>query len=573
MSETSAPLEAIDATWKLPPPDAALEALLAEKWQDDGAVVGPEIVDASLVGVEGGLVALTLADGRKAFCTLAEMRIPGATGSLEPGQVVRVLVEGVAGDGSVLVSLAKAHYIEQHHTLAALVSRRAVSPAVIRYPTRGGFAVTVAGTRAFLPGRESGIGAHEAMAAIGRELEVEIRGFDDKSGELLVSRGQLWKKDREQGRADVLATLVEGSVVRGRVRSLQPFGAFVDLGGVDGLIHISELATEHVGDPAALVSIGDEVEVKIVSIDRDKGRIALSRREVLAEAAGARLEGIEAGAVLHGRVRGFAEFGAFIELGEGLQGLVHISELSWTTRPQHASDVLKEGDEVDVKVLAVDPSSRRISLSLRQIEANPWATLLDSHPVGSNVTGTITRIEEYGLFVEVASGIEGLCHIGDLTWVGRPKKPTDAGDYAVGKQVEVRILEADPARNRLSLGVKQLSGDPWDNAGDRLNAGVIFDAKVVRLEENLAWLEIVEGLEGRLHISEVSSERVDSLRAALRVGQVVKATTLKADREKRRIDVSIKAVEVLEQADIPRQFSDEVVMNPLADALKKRGEG
>ncbi len=565
--------ETIDLSWTAPPPDAALEAMIGAEVEADPGLA-PQVVEAELVKLEADGARIRI-DERDAFCPMEELRVPGATGSWAPGQSMRVVVDGELTNGSLLVSVAKAVYLDRAAELEALAADRAKLPARISYPVRGGFAVEVAGTRGFLPGRESGVASHDAESAVGREVTVQVKRFDARDGELVLTRDGLWQADRQAERAAAMDALVEGAVVRGRVRSIQPFGAFVDIGGVDGLVHISEIGAEHVADAAAALAPGDEVEVKIVSIDREKGRIALSRREVLLEAASARIEGFEPGAVVRGRVKDFADFGAFVELDEGVQGLVHVSELSWTQRPAHASDVLSIGDEIEVKVLSVDPGTRRISLSLRATQANPWASLLDAHPVGSVVRGRITRIEDYGLFVEISAGIEGLCHVGELAWGQRPTRPTDVAPYAVGDELEVKIIEADAGRNRLSLSVKRLQADPWDDAADRLVPGTIFEATVSRLEDNAAWLEIVPGLEGRVHISEISNDRVDSIRAALRIGQAVRVTALKTERERRRVDLSIKGVETIEQADVPKSYQDAEAahLNPLADALKKaRGE-
>lgn len=577
MTETVEDNSPLDLSYVLPAPDAALEALLAlgddvAPEPETGALRVGVCAEATLASVADGEAIFALAGGVTGRCPLAELKVPGRTGSIEPGQPVTVLLDLERADGSWSVSAAKAAYLAEAQSLARMATERTVVPARIMYPTRGGFSVLVGTTRAFLPGRESGIAMADAVAAAGTECDVEIVGFDPDSGELRVSRERLWKSSRDQQRTTALENVVEGAVIVGRVKSIKPFGIFVDIGGVDGMVHVSELALDHVADPASVVRIGDEIEVKVVEVDRAKGRIALSRRELLAAAAGEKVAGIDVGSLRHGVVRRLTDFGAFIELEPGVEGLCHISELSWSGRVTHPSEVLAEGQEIEVRVLSVD-GTRRIGLSLRQVAENPWTGFIATSPVGTNVQGTIRRIEDYGLFVEVAPGVEGLCHVGELTWTGRPRKPSDVSSFTVGGTITVRVLEADLSRQRLALSLRQVDGDPWDNAGDKLTIGTIYEARVTRIEDNAAYIELAEGLEGRIYISEISNDRIDSVRAALRIGQTVRATTIKVERERRRIDCSIKGVETIEQADIPRQFADagaEASLNPLAEALRKR---
>jgi small subunit ribosomal protein S1 len=284
-----------------------------------------------------------------------------------------------------------------------------------------------------------------------------------------------------------------------------------------------------------------------------------------------RLGSIEAGTTIEGRVTRIADFGAFVEVVEDVEGLCHVSEMSWTSRISHPSEVLSEGDVVKMKILAVDAESGRVSLSLRALEDNPWASIEKDFPAGSVAAGVITRVEDYGLFVKVAEGVEGLCHIGDLTWVGRPDRPSDVSDYAVGDSLEVKVLSIDVSRSRISLGVKQLSGDPWDDAGDKTTVGTIFTAEVVRFDDQSAFLKICEGLDARMHISEISEERIDSIRAALRIGQEVEVMTIRADRDRRRLDISVKAVAAKIEAETPKSYEDKASMNPMAAALAASG--
>lgn len=559
----------------LPPMDDELIALLdapIEADVDDAPLQPGVVCEATIASFEGDRILLTLPGDVAAVCTLEDARVPGASGSWSPGDTVRVALESVDDDGTWTVSLGRGLLLERYDAMQKLADEGAQIEGTIRYVVRGGFAVEVDGLRAFLPGRESGIRFEQAFDTAGTKMTFNVARFDRRRGELVVSRKALMEAERRQ-RMDELAKLADTEeTLTGTVVSLRPFGAFVDVGGVDGLLHVSEIALHHVQHPSEVLQTGDQIEVRVGSVDIERGRISLSRRDLLAGAVADQISDYEVGQRVTGAVKRLVEFGAFVELEPGVEGLVHVSELSWTTRVSHPSEVLAEGQEVEVVVLSVDPSTRRVSLSLRATEDNPWSTFETDHPVGSVVSGEITRVEDYGVFVRIAEGIEGLVHVSDLTWEGRPDTPADAGDFAVGNAQDVRILSFDRERQRVGLGIKQLAGDPWDEAGDRVTEGTIFEAEVVRMDERAAWLTVVPGLEGRIHISELSVDRVDSVRSALRIGQTVQVMTIQADRARRRLDLSIKAITLKEQADMPRSFEDDDAgMSPMALALKKSG--
>ena len=403
-------------------------------------------------------------------------------------------------------------------------------------------------------------------------MRFEVTRVETKHGlQPVLSRRRLVADDRKAMEKIRLAELAEGQVITGAVTSIQPFGVFVDLDGVDGLCHVSELSVQHIDNPREVVDVGDTITVKVMEIDVARGRVGVSRRELLVAEQRARLGSIEAGTVIEGTVTRLADFGAFVAIEEGVEGLCHVSELAWTGRPSHPGDLLAVGQRVQMRVVTADAQSGRIALSLKAMTENPWASVTDRAPAGSVVTGTITRIEDYGLFVRLAEGIEGLCHVSDLTWVGRPERPTDVAPYTVGHALDVKVLSVDTERGRISLGVKQLSADPWDAAGDRTAVGAVFTAPVVRFDDKSAYLQVGDGLEGRLYIAEVSTERVDSIRAALRMGQEVEVMTIAADRTRRRLDLSIKAIQAKIEAETPKSFADGEAISPMAAALAKSG--
>lgn len=559
----------------LPPMDAELRELLEtpiEATPHEAPLQPGMVVEATIRAFEADGIQLTLPGDVAAVCTLEDARVPGASGSWSPGDTVRVALQTVDTDGLWTVSMGRGLLLDRYDALKKLADDGASVDGTIRYVVRGGFAVEVDGIRAFLPGRESGIRFERAFDVAGETLSFTVSRFDRRRGELVVSRKALIEADQKARMTELAAMAGTDETLTGTVVSLRPFGAFVDLGGVDGLLHVSEVALHHVQHPSEVLQTGDTIEVRVGSVDLDRGRISLSRRDLLAGAVADQIADYEAGQRVSGTVRRLTDFGAFVELEPGVEGLVHVSELSWTARPSHPSEILTEGQDVEVVVLSVDPDTRRLSLSVRASEDNPWSTFETEHPVGSVVSGEITRIEDYGVFVRVADGVEGLVHVSDLTWEGRPDTPADAGDFAIGNAQDVRILSFDRERQRVGLGIKQLDGDPWDDAGDKVAEGAIYDAEVVRMDERAAWLRVAPGLEGRMHISEISVDRVDSVRSALRIGQTVQVMTIQADRARRRLDVSIKAITLKEQAEMPRSFEDDDAgMSPMALALQKSG--
>lgn len=561
-------------SYELPELDEATATLLNTPIEPDALPEGlaeSRVVDAVVHEIGEDYLYLKLDEENFGRCELEEATAVGITNLPEIGATVRCLIETATDETTWEVSVAKATLLDTFDKVQGWAKGSEQMHGRINLAVRGGFMAEIDGIRCFLPGRESGIARLDSLDAVGKEFDFDVVRFEQKTGEPTLSRKRLVSSDRKAAEGARMDELEVGQVIEGRVSSVRPFGVFVDLGGVDGMCHVSELSLQHVADPSDIVRPGQMLKVTIASIDKEKGRIGLSRRDHLNAEQRDRLGSIDAGTVIEGRVTRIADFGAFVEVVDDVEGLCHVSEMSWTSRISHPSEVLSEGDVVKMKILAVDAESGRVSLSLRALEDNPWASIEKDFPAGSTATGEITRVEDYGLFVKVAEGVEGLCHIGDLTWEGRPARPSDVADYSVGDSLEVKVLSIDTSRSRISLGVKQLSGDPWDDAGDKTTVGTIYTAEVVRFDEHAAFLKVCEGLEGRMHISEISEERIDSIRAALRLGQEVEIMTVRADRDRRRLDVSIKAVAAKIEADTPKSYEDQASMSPLAAAFAASG--
>jgi small subunit ribosomal protein S1 len=569
MNDEATPLELPPV--ELPPFDEDLEALRAGNLEETLHDLRAEVLEGIIEEIEDERVLVRCGDDRVAV-PLEEAAVPGDPAPTI-GDDVRVFVTGTTSDGMWIGSIDRGERLAQGDALRALAGGPPVE-GTIRYVTRRGFAVEVDGIRAFLPGRRSGISRHTAFDAIGRTLSLDVVEWDEPNAQLVVAQSRAEEQAEAERSAEVWRSIEEGADYDGTVVDLRPFGAIIEIApGVRGLCHVSEIDVSPVEQPDDVLSLGAQVRVRVLEIQADRRRVALSRRSLLLDALHERFTAYQEGQVVDGVVRRVADFGAFIELERGVEGLCHVSELTWNGRPAHASDEVAVDQPVRVRILGVDRDRHRISLSVRQAAESPWTHFAEAHPEGSLVEGTIERVEDYGLFLRLADGITGLCHVSELAWGVRPTRPSDVGEWKVGDTVQARILTIDTSGQRVSLGIRQVDGDPWDDAvaQGRLELGSIVEATVTRLEDNAAWFEIVPSLEARMHISEMSTERIDSVRSLLRPAQTIPIMLIHVDRARRRIDASLRAIEMKERGELPSNWKEEGTFNVLADALRDKG--
>ncbi len=418
---------------------------------------------------------------------------------------------------------------------------------------KGGLSVDI-GVRAFLP--RSHVELHQVddcVTYVGRSEEFTVIKFDKKRCNIVVSRRKVLEQQREQQRQETLEAIEEGGVFTGTVRNLKPYGAFVDIGGVDGLLHISNISWSRIDHPSEVLEPGDELEVEVLEFDRDDERLSLGRKQLLDDPWEAFEQAHREGDVVEGEVVSLADFGAFVEVAEGLEGLIHVTELSWVDRTNHPGEVLDVGDEVEVKIIDIDPDKRRVGLSLKQLEPNPWEEYAEQVEVGEVVSGEITNITDFGMFVEVVEDVEGLVHVSDLSWTEEIQDVSE--HYEVGEEVEAKVLEIDVEAQRLGLGIKQLTDDPWSEAEKVAEPGDKIEVEVTKLTDFGAFARVVEGVEGLIHISELAERRINHPREAVRPGEKVEALVLKFDRDAERIGLSLTK-DQLEQ-DVQEYVGDE----------------
>jgi small subunit ribosomal protein S1 len=456
------------------------------------------------------------------------------------------IVEMDDDEGVIILSKRQADEILAWQKLVSNYKEGSVVEGLIAKTVKGGFAVDIAGIEAFLPGSHVDIAPAENMESyVGQKFEFKILKITPERRNIIVSRRELLEERARQRKEAMLASIKVGDRVKGIVKNITDFGVFVDLNGLDGLIHITDLSWGRIKHPSEVVSMGQEIEVVITDIDREKERVSLGLKQLSPNP----WENIEqkypVGSRVRGRVINIAPYGAFIELEKGVEGLVHVSEMSWTKRITKASDVVSIGQEVDVVVLSVNKEEQKISLGMRQTVENPWDTVETRYPVGSRVIGTVRNFTSYGAFVELEEGIDGMIHISDMSWTRKINHPSEI--LQKGDKVEVVILEVDAANRRIALGLKQTTPDPWDTILSRYKVGQKVKGKVSKLTSFGAFVELEEGIDGLVHVSQISDKHVEKVRDVLTVGQEVEARIIKLDRSERRIGLSIKAASMSEE--------------------------
>jgi small subunit ribosomal protein S1 len=464
--------------------------------------------------------------------------------TVEAGDIVDVLLERTEDrDGYVVLSREKAEKMKIWDEVEkAYVERKVVIGRVIER-IKGGLAVDI-GVRAFLPGSQIDVRPVRNLDALrGQELRMRVIKVNKKRGNIVLSRKALLEEENAEKKKHTLETLAEGKVLRGVVKNITDYGAFIDLGGIDGLLHITDMSWGRVGHPSELFKVNDEIDVIVLKYDAATERVSLGHKQLITDPWANVMDRYPVGARMSGKVVSLTDYGAFVELESGVEGLIHVSEMSWSKRVKHPSKILNVGDTVDAMVLGVDPTARRISLGLKQVESNPWHDLADKYPVGSKIQGKVRNLTEFGAFVEVEEDIDGLIHISDMSWSKRIKHPSEV--LKKGDVVDAMVLNIDAENQRLSLGLKQLATDIWDDFFTRHKVGDTIEGKVVRMTNFGAFVELDEGIEGLIHVSEFDDSRhaaKDEEKIELKVGESYQMKIIKLAPEERKIGLSIRAL-------------------------------
>jgi small subunit ribosomal protein S1 len=492
--------------------------------------------------------------------------------TLQIGDEVQVALESVEdGFGETKLSREKAKRAEAWKILEAAHVAEEVIKGVINGKVKGGFTVDVAGIRAFLPGSLVDVRpVRETTHLEGKELEFKVIKLDQKRNNVVVSRRAVLEQANSVERDELLATLQEGQAVKGIVKNLTDYGAFVDLGGVDGLLHITDMAWKRIKHPGEIVNVGDEIDVKVLKFDRERNRVSLGLKQLGEDPWIQITKRYPEGARVKAKVTNLTDYGCFAELEEGVEGLIHVSEMDWTNKNIHPSKVVQLGDEIEVMVLDIDEERRRISLGLKQCQENPWDAFARTCAKGDKISGKIKSITDFGIFIGLDGGIDGLVHLSDISW-------HEAGEEAVrkykkGDELETVVLAIDPERERISLGIKQLETDPFSEYVSVNDKGAVVKGIVKEVEAKAAVITLADDVEAVLKASELSREKVEDARNLLKVGDEVEAKIIAVDRKNRSINLSVKSKDVEEEKTAMKELSskqsDQASPTTLGDLIK-----
>ena len=552
--------------------DDDFAALFAESLLQENAKEG-EIIRGTVISVGKDYAIVDIGYKSEGQVPLEEFR--GADGQIHvaAGDVVDVLLESRENDaGMCVLSKEKADRFKVWDEISAACERDELIEGTITARVKGGLSVTIrGGVKAFLPGSQVDLRPVRNLDAfLGQNFKFKVIKFNKKRGNIVLSRRVLLEKERAALKESTLERLKEGQVVEGIVKNLTEYGAFIDLGGIDGLLHITDMSWGRVNHPSELFQVGDHVRVKVLKFNADTERVSLGLKQISEDPWSRAAEKYIPGTVVRGKVVSLKDYGAFIELEEGIEGLVHISEMSWTRRVKHPSKMVAVGDMVEAVVLDVDVKQNRISLGMKQLEPNPYEQLTEKYPPGTVVKGKVRNIADFGIFVEIEEGIDGLVHISDMSWTQRVKHPSEL--FQKGDDVEAVLLNIDTSdgeKPKISLGIKQLVADPWDRIPFDYPIGKIVDGKVLKVLDFGAFVELEKGVEGLVHVSEISEEHVEDPRAVLNPNQEVKIQILSTDAAERKIALSIKgAARAKEMADAQGYSSPNAGGATLGDLMR-----
>lgn len=550
-----------------------LEASFKERG-GDGVLKEGEIAKGTVLQVAKDFVIVDVGYKSEGQIPISEfMNAKGET-NVSVGDEVEVLIESRENEnGMVVLSKEKADKMRVWDEISAACERDELVKGTIVGRVKGGLSVDI-GVKAFLPGSQVDIRPVRNLDQfIGQEFEFKVIKFNKRRGNIVLSRRVLLEKQREELKKETLERLKEGAILKGVVKNLTDYGAFIDLGGIDGLLHITDMSWGRVGHPSEIFNVGEETEVLVLKFDPETERVSLGLKQIQEDPWHRADEKYPVGTRVRGKVVSLTDYGAFIEIEQGVEGLIHVSEMSWTKRVKHPNKILEVGDEVEAVVLDIDTKAKRIALGMKQIEPNPWTLLEDKYPIGSVIKGQIRNVTDFGIFVGVEEGIDGLVHVSDISWTQRIKHPGEI--YKKGDIVEAVVLNIDVENERFSLGIKQLHQDPWDTLAERMPVGTVVKGKVTKLTDFGAFVEIEEGIEGLVHVSELREERVEKPSDVVSEGDEIEVKIIDINTVDRKIALSAKAVLLgdADYRDYMRSQDIDVGRARLGDLMKKFNRG
>jgi small subunit ribosomal protein S1 len=502
-----------------------------------------EVVTGRIISVDKDYVLVDIGYKSEGQIRINEFKDEKGEIHVNMGDDVEVMVEFWDEDEErVVLSKEKAVKVKVWEEIKKTYDEDGTVEGVILTRVKGGFSVDI-GVQAFLPGSQADLRPIRNLDdLVGKKLEFKMLKYNRKRSNIVLSRRAILEQEREAKRASTLEAIHEDKVVEGVVKNITEYGVFVDLGGVDGLLHITDISWGRVKHPSELFSVGDNITVKILSLDMERERVSLGMKQLVEDPWLAAAEKYSLSSRITGKVVSLTDYGAFIELEEGIEGLIHVSEMSWTRKIRHPSKVVSIGDMVDAVVLDIKPENRRISLGMKQVVPNPWDVISEKYPTGTTIEGKIKNITDFGLFIGIDEGIDGLVHISDISWTKRIKHPSEL--YKKGDVIQAIVLDIEKENERFSLGIKQLQTDPWKTVAERYVVGKEIAGTITNITDFGIFVELEEGIEGLVHVSEISKEKIKTPVGKFNVGDVITARVMNINSEERRIGLSVKRLEV-----------------------------
>ncbi len=539
--QTTAPLgeEPIDDNNTGPMESASSDEMMAIYAETFQRVEVGEVVTGTIISVDKSHALVDIGYKSEGLVSIYEFRDENGQITAKVGDSVEAMVEWLDDEEErAMLSKEKAAQVKIWDDIKQSHDNDEIVEGVILNRVKGGFSVDL-GIKAFLPGSQADLRPIRNLdEMVGETFKFKILKFNKKRNNIVLSRRAVLEEELENQRAATLETMYEGKILDGIVKNITEYGVFVDLGGVDGLLHITDISWGRVKHPSELFSIGDSITVKVLSFDKEKNRVSLGMKQLTEDPWLNASEKYPVSSTVAGKVVSLADYGAFVELEVGIEGLIHVSEMSWTRKIHHPSKVVSVGEQVEAVVLDIQPENRRVSLGLKQISPNPWELISDKYPVGTTIEGKIKNITDFGLFIGIDEGIDGLVHISDISWTKRIKHPSEM--YKKGDTIHAVVLEIDKKNERFSLGIKQLQPDPWETVVNRYEIGKKISGTVTNITDFGVFVELEEGIEGLVHLSEISNEKIKSPSEKFSQGDVIEAKVLNINSAERRIALSIK---------------------------------
>lgn len=551
-------------------------AELFEMEENNKVVAVGDVAMGTIIGTVDDYLLVDVGDKAESYIAKSEFRLEDGE-EINIGDVYEVFVERRKEEGGLLLSREKAIAIKVWEKIAEIQEADETISGKIESRVKGGMSVDI-GVPAFLPYSQIDLRPVKDLdALIGNSMDFKILKFNKKRNNVVISRRAILEEERNKLREEMRSKLEEGQIITGAITNITDYGLFIDMGGMDGLCHITDLSWGRVSHPAKLYKVGEELEVKVLKYDREHDRVSLGVKQLRDDPWATVVDRYPVNETTKGKVVSITDYGVFVELEEGVEGLIHVSEMTWSKKPRHPSKMVSVGDEVEVMVLNIETETKRISLGMKQLQPNPWDLVTDNYPVGSVIEGKIKNITDFGVFIGIEEGIDGLIHVSDLSWTERIKHPSEK--YAKGETIQAVVLKIDKENERFSLGIKQLAPDPWQAAYNNYPSGTVVEGEITNVTDFGVFVKLEEGIEGLVHVSELSKDKVKTPVGMYQMGDVLKAIVINVSAKDRKIGLSVKTLEgddeevAVEKFKKAEKVASEAAPSTFGDLLKAAAEG